>query len=577
MKFVSLTLLACVVLTGCRSSTAIRQNPSSADAGVSGHADHEPSGRDPFPGVAGIDGTSAADDEASPASTLAGSTTHPVSLSVAGRSDDETPGRQRQSSPAVAEGALAVPVADEDVSFAIPPSGTLQLTDVIQSVHESYPLVRAAFQERQIAGGNQTAAWGEFDTKLKAASESQPLGYYETYRNSAGISKPLYGGGEVFGGYRIGDGDFEPWYKERETDEGGEFKGGFRVPLIRDRNIDARRAALWRSGYDVQIANPVIRASLIEFSREAGLAYWKWVASGQKVQVGRQWLEIAEGRNSAIERRVELQDLDPPELIDNRRAIAKREAKLADALREFQQAAAKLSLFYRDDQGQPVLPTSEQVPDFPSLRKVTQEQMVVDIERAQQARPELAAIDFQLQKLKVDYSEACNQTLPGLDAQLTGAQDVGTPASSKRDKSEFELEAGLYFDVPVQRRKGQGKMQATQSKMVQVAAKRRLLQEKIAAEVQAAYAGMIQSRQEALKAREAVQLAGRMAEIERRRFEVGDSDLLKVALREQYALEAAEEEIDATHGHFAALTDYAAILAIDRPREDLLPPDSEQL
>ena len=452
--------------------------------------------------------------------------------------------------------------------FTIP---IVSLDDVIASVHRSYPLVQAAFQERQIANGNQISAWGAFDTKLKAASENGPLGFYETYRNSAGFTTPVYGGGEFFGGYRNGGGSFQPWYKERETNDGGEFKGGVRVPLIRNRAIDARRAEVWRSTYDQQITDPVIRASLVQFANEAGLAYWKWVAAGRKYQIGQQWLELAQSRNGQIQRRVELQDLDPPELIDNQRAIAKRQAKLAASLRDFQQAAVKLSLFLRDSNGQPVVPSAEAVPEFPALRDIAKAQLEQDISRAQQSRPELTALSLQLQRLRVDYAEAHNWTRPALDAQLVGSQDVGEPTSSKRDKSEFEIEAGLFFEVPLQRRKGRGKMQAVQAKMSQVSAKRRLVGDKVAAEVQSVYAGLIQSREESLKAREAVTLASQMAAIERRKFELGESDLLKVALREQYALEAAEEEVAATYNHFSAFAEYAAILAIDRPGLELLP------
>lgn len=465
--------------------------------------------------------------------------------------------------------------ASDESTAALPVEPELNpavsLDAVIDSVHLSYPLVRAAYQERQIANGNQLSAWGAFDTKLKAASENGPLGYYETYRNSAGFSTPIYGGGEFFGGYRNGGGDFQPWYKERETNDGGEFKGGVRVPLIRDRDIDARRAEVWRSTYDQQIADPVIRASLVQFTREAGLAYWKWVAAGHKYRLGRRWVELAKDRNDRIQIRVDRGDLDPPELIDNQRAIAKREAKLAAALLDFQQASAKLSLFLRDANGRPIVLSDAALPEFPALRDLTLAQLDADINRAQQSRPELLTLELQLQRLRVDYSEACNLTLPGLDAQLSGSQDVGEPTSKTRDKSEFELEAALFFDVPLQRRKGRGKMAAVQAKMSQVAAKRQMVQDKVAAEMQSVYAGLIQSRQEVLKAREAVRLATRMAEIELRKFEVGQSDLLKVALREQYALEAAEEEISATYNHFSAFSDYAAVLAVDRPVLDLLP------
>lgn len=463
-----------------------------------------------------------------------------------------------------------------DAAVASAPFDNMQLTDVINSVHRAFPLVQAAFQERQIANGNQLASWGEFDTKFKASSESGPLGFYETYRNSLGITKPLYGGGQVFGGYRNGGGDFQPWYEERETNDGGEFKAGVRVPLIRDRDIDARRAAVWRATYDRQIADPVIRAMLIEFSREASFAYWKWVAAGQKVRIGVRWLKLAQDRDDRIARRVEVGDLDNPVLVDNRRAIAKRESKLADSRQQLQQAAVKLSLYLRDENGLPLVPSESSVPEFPLLRDPAPEMLNAEILRARQNRPQLLALDLQWQQLRVDYAEACNLTRPGLDAQLIGSQDVGQPTSKKRDKSEFELEAGLFFDVPLERRKGRGKMVAVQAKMNQVAAKRRMVADKVTAEVQSALAGLLQSQQAALRAREAVALADEMARIERVKFNVGQSDLLKVALREQYALEAAEDAVTATHMHFKALAEFAAAIAVERPYTDLLPALPEQ-
>ena len=59
---------------------------------------------------------------------------------------------------------------------------TLQLADVVESVHQSYPLLRIAFLERGVADGNQLAAWGEFDTGVKVFGIETPQGYYENYR-----------------------------------------------------------------------------------------------------------------------------------------------------------------------------------------------------------------------------------------------------------------------------------------------------------------------------------------------------------------------------------------------------------
>ncbi len=68
--------------------------------------------------------------------------------------------------------------------------------------------------------------------------------------------------------------------------------------------------------------------------------------------------------------------------------------------------------------------------------------------------PELNRIRLEQQKTNVQLNYAKNLTLPDLEGSLYASQDVGARASSKGDKSPFELEAGLYLEVPLQRRQG---------------------------------------------------------------------------------------------------------------------------
>jgi hypothetical protein len=58
------------------------------------------------------------------------------------------------------------------------PPNAVYLSEVVASVHGSFPLIDAAIQEATIANGNLLAAWGEFDLKLKAQSENGPTGFY---------------------------------------------------------------------------------------------------------------------------------------------------------------------------------------------------------------------------------------------------------------------------------------------------------------------------------------------------------------------------------------------------------------
>ena len=459
--------------------------------------------------------------------------------------------------------AIEPPVSDSGT--ATEDDGSVALNDVVDSIHNTFPLLRGAFAERGIAAGNQMATWGAFDTKLKASTENQPLGFYETYRHAVGLSQPLYGGGGLFGGYRVGRGDFEPWYLERQTNDGGELKAGVRVPLLRDRVIDARRAALWRATYERQRAEPEIRRQLLMFVRDGSVAYWYWIAADQQYQVGERALHLARQRNGQLKRKVELGDIDPPVLQDNLRAIAQREAKLIDLRRKLQQASVKLSLFYRSPNGTPLILEQAQASPFPNPIALRPEQLDVDITVAIDARPEIATLDLLSQQIEVDLREARNNLLPAIDAQISGSQDVGAPTSSKRDKSEFELEAGVFADVPLQRRKARGKIEAARSKLAQLSAKRQFTEDKIVAEIQSAFAALVAAFDRVERARESVRLAEYMADVERRKFDLGQSDLLSVVLREQIAIEAAEQEIDALLEYFTAAADYDAACAREWP------------
>ncbi len=445
-----------------------------------------------------------------------------------------------------------------------PPPTKLELDAVVSSVYANFPLLEAARFQRDVANGDILAAHGNFDTKLKAASENGALGFYQTNRNSIGVSQPLYGGAEVFGGYRVGRGNFEPWYQERQTNGNGEFKGGVQVPLARNRQIDARRAELWKANYARNRTEPEIQVQLIEFVRDGSLQYWDWVAAGQKQKIADRLLNLAVDRNEGIRIRVMEGDLDPPDADDNQRIIVSREAKAIDAARKSTQAAVKLSLFYRDDFGHPVIPATEWIPQFPEPGPVSDAQMTIDTQIALNMRPELKAIDILRREVDVDYASAQNDFRPQVDAVVTGSQDSGTPTSSKNDKGPFELEAGIYAEVPIQRRKARGKLSAIEAKVSQINAKRRMIEDKIATEIQSTHAALSAAWQRVGKARESVRLARYMAEVEQKKFNAGSSDLLSVNLREQQAAEAAETEVDALLDYYQARAIYRAALAQDQ-------------
>jgi len=444
-------------------------------------------------------------------------------------------------------------------------SAELQLDQVIESVRLYYPLLRSAFASRDVAAGETLSALGEFDTKLKAASENQPLGFYENYRHRVGVERNTIWGGEVFAGYRIGRGEFEPWYLERETNDGGEFKAGFLYPLVRNQRIDARRAALWRAQLEQQRVEPAIQAELLLFVQGASFAYWEWVAAGQSYEVAQALLDIANTRNEGLTKQVDAGERAEIELKDNERLILSREALLIDARRKLQQSAIKLSLFLRQQNGAPLLPTDAMRPEsFPKPLSPDEATLEADIQIALANRPELAALNIEREQLNVELRQARNLTLPEVYGGITASDDVGGPTSPKKDKSETVLESKLFVSVPLERRKARGKIRSLEGKLAQLSAKTQFTADKIVTDIRAIRAAIDAAYEQIDRARESSELAAELEKAEQRAFELGNSDLLSVNLRELQAADAANSVIKALLAYYQALADYRAAIAAGR-------------
>ena len=427
----------------------------------------------------------------------------------------------------------------------------ISLEQVLESVKNCYPEIEITIGEIETANGKILSSWGEFDQVFSGHSIAQPLGFYQTYRNGIGLNRPLYSGGEVYGTYRIGDGNFEPWYGERETNEGGELKAGFSLPLLKDRLIDSRRAKLLSSGQQRDQVSANIETRLLQFQRFATQAYWDWVASGQSVQIQRRLLELAETRVSQIKTRVEKGDLAELAQIDNDRLIAKRKNALIKARRSLEKSAIKLSLFWRDPNCETVIAKEAQLPsEFPDSNAVAIESLQNDVATALTVRPELTELQALRREVCIDREYGENLTLPKLDVKGFAGQDLGGQTSSKGDKTPFELQLGVFYEVPLERRKGQGKIRLANGKLTQIDAKIRFTSDKIRAELQDAASAVNAAFEQIQQSRENLRLTKKSLELGRISFDEGDIDLIKLNIYESAVADAELQLLDAQYKYF---------------------------
>ncbi|MDO9105437.1 MAG: TolC family protein [Methylovulum sp.] len=437
----------------------------------------------------------------------------------------------------------------------------LALNDVINSALHAFPTLLATEQRKAVAEGELQAAEGGFDTQLKIRNNFSVAGLYENQNNDVGFEQPTaFGGATFFGGWRRGVGNYPVYEGKNLTADAGEMRVGVNIPLWRNRDIDRRRASLQQAELAKLIANHDYDQALLEVRRLATYRYWDWVLAGQRLQIAKRLLQIAEQRNAGIHERVAAGDIPEFEALDNQRAIIERRERTIAAQRLLEQSAIQLSLYWRDVDGEPRLPGATQLPSgFPVQGPQTTLSFQQTLQTAQNHRPELQRLSIQRQQTQIELDLQRNQRAPGVDLSVMGAQDLG---SNKDKLNREELYVGLNLDIPLQRRVATGRTQITAANLQRLKWERQMLEDRIAADVQDVLSALSAARQRVGLTVQQQQAAQQLEQGERDRFDLGESTMLFVNLREIAHGDAALMAADAASTLLKAHADYQAALGL---------------
>jgi outer membrane protein TolC len=447
---------------------------------------------------------------------------------------------------------------------------SLLLSDVIASTYRAYPEIEIARLQSGVARGQITSTLGAYDLNLEYYSLNRPIGAYENFRNGVGVARQLWWGGYAMAGYRIGRGDFEPWYKERETDKGGEITVGWIQPLLQGRAIDPYRVALFQANLDQAAVQPEIQFNVLWTSLDAAYAYWSWVEAGNVLKSQEELLKLAIQRNDILIKLFDRGWSSRNELSINAQTISERQLKVFDAQQKFRNAAIKLAIFLRDDSGAPMLAAPDWLPrGFPVVEQLPQINFEADFEAAQQRRPELQLIAIDVQRLRWDLELARNQLLPTFDAQLRTFKNLGDVASRFDDKEEPMVETGFEGGVPIQRRKARGKIDSTLAKLQQIEQKRVFQVNKIEIELRRAANDLDFSKQMVDRSAQLVRETRESLEYFRRDFAAGNRDFLFLLQQEAKVTESEIKLLDAEREYFMSLAKLQTTLGLD-PLEQAL-------
>ena len=470
----------------------------------------------------------------------------------------------------VKAGSVPPPPPDEPAPIPGSPTSTggpLGLDEVLVSVDQHYPLLRAVEQERVLAGGRLVTAMGAFDFNMTAGADGTGPATYDSFRSNLGVNQLFPGGGVgVFAGYRQGYGEFPTYNLGQKTADGGEFRAGAVVPLLQNREIDRPRAQVMQARLDTRIAEPVIERQRIDFHRAAARVYWAWVAAGQRKRFADELVELAADRDEQLKARIKEGYTANVERIDNQQNLALRYGVQVQARRAFQQATIDLSLFLRDQAGRPTLAGMDRLPpDFPRVEPIDPKEFDRALQTAFELRPEPRRLRLQREKAVVDLRLAQNQILPTLNAGLGGSQDAGPGKSSLSGPNGLDrsnLNASLLFALPVQRREARGRAIQAQAQVNQIEQQLRQAEDVVRAEVQDAFSALEAAAAFYEQARVRVELAATVARAERELLKLGRSDVLRVTLREQATFDAEIIEVGAQQDYFRTVAEWRAALGL---------------
>lgn len=456
--------------------------------------------------------------------------------------------------------AMASP-AHAEVEEA-PRPDALGLDEVLRSVDTAFPLLLAAAREKDEAQGAALSADGGFDPSLKASGFYEPVSGYprQYFTVQADQPTPLWGS-SFFVGYRYGSGKFPIYDGKLDTNDFGEVRGGVRVPIWRDGPIDRRRASIRQAELGVSLASLSVDQARIEARRAAAFRYWDWVAAGRRVDVLRAWLDLAVVRDAALAARAARGDIPEIDRTENQRTILQRQAAVVGAERDLLQASMELSLYLRGASREPMVPDARRLPrSLPPPSPIDHLGGKAEEDRALVRRPDVKRFDLLRDRSRIEADLARNQQKPGIDVTLYGARQFG-PGDPVR--GEPVIGAALVLDIPILNRVQNGREQSAEAAAAKATDQQRFARDRVVADVRSAVAAIDAAQKRAVMAESEARIAAQLADAELRRFDLGESTLLLVNLREQANAEAKVREIDAAADFHRAEASFRAATARD--------------
>jgi len=442
-------------------------------------------------------------------------------------------------------------------------ASTLSLEDVLRSSFAHFPEIQESQAKREASEASVQAALGAFDPALNNSSTMRTTGFYDGSQTSTKVVQPFQDyNAKVSAGYRVSQGRFPIYDDFNYTNSGGEFNLELFLSLLRDRDIDDDRLALWNSRLNVTKAKQQELLTKISAQHAAMKAYYEWLAAGQIMNIQAELLSIAEQRQKGLVERSKQGDVAAITATENSQYIFRRQGQLNDAKRLLANASANLAIYYRGDDGGMIMPDQSSGLHMPQPEHSSPLYATKEVSSTYESRPEFSIIEAEIEQQKNELSSGENKLLPRVDLVVKTSKDNGDASNTRRGTENI---VGVNISIPLQNNTAKGSISKAKANLRALEFERQMLRNKITQQLQYIENDIGAAARYIDISGNEVAVADKVLEAERKIFGNGGSDYFVLNMREEQLTNAKIKNVSAQLDYYKILANYyAATVKLDR-------------
>lgn len=423
---------------------------------------------------------------------------------------------------------------------------TLSEAEFISIITKFHPIIQQSNVAIEIAKSNLLSSRGAFDPNFNYSIDKKTFDgkNYYNYINPE-IQIPTWYGVELKAGMEDNIGlNTNP-----EITKGVSSYLGIKVPLGKNLLLDNRRAALQQAKLFLGLSKVEKNLTINDLFTKALAAYWNWVREYNKLKIINQIIDVNEKRLQNV--RIIFQQGDIPAL-DTIEALSQLQnfvLQKQDIELNLVKSIYELSNFLWLNNKAPFDLTSQVIPAeelMISIKNKIETPALNDILITTLTNhPKLNAFDYKLHVLSIDKKLSFQSLLPIVDIKaniLNEGYYAWKGLSSSLIENNYKF--GLDIKIPLRLSEGRGKYKAAQLKINDTELELQQMKLEIENKVKASYKEVIILKNQIEVARQNIENYKRLFKGEEIKFNIGESNLFILNIRENKMLDFQLKIID---------------------------------